>query len=158
MTTAFQVNSAINMQITIKELLKKDVPCVAEIEKECFSTPFSESDILGYLDNPIWHFLGAYNGEKLLGYISFTIIIDECQIVNVAVSVANRKMGVGNQLVLGMLDYIKAFGVRKAYLEVRESNIGAITLYNKHGFLPVGISKNHYSQPTENAILMNLEF
>lgn len=158
MTTAFQVNSAINMDFCIKEIQKNDAPRVAEIEKECFSTPFSESDILGYLESPIWHFLGAYNGTKLLGYISFTVIIDECQIVNVAVSVDSRKMGIGNLLVLGMLDYTKALGVNKAYLEVRESNIGAISLYKKHGFLPVGVSKNHYSQPTENAILMNLEF
>ena len=158
MTTAFQVNSAINMEFFIKKIQKNDAPRVAEIEKECFSTPFSESDIQGYLDSPIWHFLGAYDGDKLLGYISFTVIIDECQIVNVAVSVDNRKMGIGSLLVLGMLDYTKSLGVNKAYLEVRESNIGAISLYKKHGFLPVGISKNHYFQPTENAILMNLEF
>ena len=158
MMTAFLVNLATNMELTIKEIPKKDAPCVAKIEKECFSTPFSEGDIQGYLDSPIWHFLGVYDGDKLLGYISFTLIIDECQIVNVAVSPTDRKRGAGSLLVLSMLDYIRPLGAKKAYLEVRESNIGAINLYKKHGFLPVGISKNHYSQPTENAILMNLEF
>lgn len=158
MMTAFLVNSATNMELTIKEIPKKDAPCVAKIEKDCFSTPFSEGDIQEYLDNPIWHFLGAYDKDRLLGYISFTLIIDECQIVNVAVSPTDRKRGAGSLLVLSMLDYIRPLGAKKAYLEVRESNIGAISLYKKHGFLPVGVSKNHYSQPTENAILMNLEF
>lgn len=151
------VNSAINMELSIEKCTKKDAPCVAKIEKECFSTPFKEEDIISYLKSPIWHFLVAKCEGEVVGYVSFTIIIDECQIVNVATSQGYRKMGVGSALLKAMLDYVKDNGCKSAYLEVRESNLPAISLYKKYGFEIVGVSKNHYSQPTENALLMNLE-
>ena len=61
-------------EILIEALTKKDAPCVAEIEKECFSVPFSSDDILSYLESPIWHFLAAKINGQTVGYISFTII------------------------------------------------------------------------------------
>ncbi len=158
-TTAYLVNSDINMEnsIKIEQISKNDASSVAKIEKECFSTPFSEDDILDYIDNPIWHFFVAKIDESIVGYISFTKIIDECQIVNVATSPSARKMGVGKALIERLLSYAKENGCTKLFLEVRESNLPAISLYKKFGFLPVGISKNHYTQPKENAVLMNLE-
>ena len=144
-------------EILIEALTKKDAPCVAKIEKECFSTPFSEADILSYLESPIWHFLVAKISDEIVGYISFTVIIDECQIVNVATSPDFRKMGVGSKIIGCFLDRLQNDGVKSAYLEVRESNLPAINLYKKFGFSEIGVSKNHYSKPTENAILMKLE-
>ena len=157
-TTAYRANSDINMKskIEIEEISKKDAPCVAKIEKECFSTPFSEADILGYIDNPIWNFFVATLDGSIIGYVSFTKIIDECQIVNVAVSKSARKMGVGTLLIERLLNFCRQNGVSKLFLEVRKSNTPAIKLYEKFGFLAVGVSKNHYSVPTEDAILMNL--
>ena len=145
------------MELSIEKCTRKDAPCVAKIEKECFSTPFKEEDIISYLKSPIWHFLVAKCEGEVVGYVSFTIIIDECQIVNVATSQDYRKMGVGKSLIEELLSYAKKSGVSKVYLEVRESNLPAISLYEKYGFEIVGVSKNHYSQPTENALLMNLE-
>ena len=146
------------MEIIIERLAKKDAPCVAKIEADCFSMPFKESDILSYLENDLWHFFVAKNVDgDIVGYISFTIILDECQIVNIASAPSARKMGVGKALVNRLLCFAKESGCKKLFLEVRESNLPAINLYKNFGFLPVGISKNHYSQPTENAILMNLE-
>ena len=158
-TTAYRVNSDTNMknQIKIEPISKNDAPCVAKIEKECFSTPFSEDDILGYIDNPIWHFFVAKLDENTVGYISFTKILDECQIVNVAVSKGARKMGIGSLLIEKLLDFCRQNDICKLFLEVRESNEAAINLYEKFGFAKVGLSKNHYSMPTENALLMNLE-
>ena len=143
--------------ITVDKISKNDAPCVAKIEKECFSVPFTEEDILAYVENPIWHFLVARQGENVLGYISFTVIIDECQIVNVAVDPSARKRGVGSLLLESFLEYVKALGTKSVFLEVRESNLPAINLYKKFNFEEIGISKNHYSKPTENAILMSLQ-
>lgn len=144
--------------ITVDKISKNDAPCVAKIEKECFSVPFTESDILDYMENPIWHFLVARQVEGVLGYISFTVILDECQIVNVAVDPSARKRGVGSLLLESFLEYVKALGTKSVFLEVRESNLPAINLYKKFSFCEIGISKNHYSKPTENAILMSLQF
>lgn len=144
------------MTVSIGEITKNDAPRVAQIEKECFSVPFSEDDISSYIESPIWHFLVARDGDCILGYISFTVILDECQIVNVAVTNSARGRGIGSQIITHFLSYIKEKGVGSVYLEVRESNAPAIGLYKKFGFLEVGVSKNHYSKPTENALLMSL--
>ncbi len=158
MTTVFRANSAINMKnkVKIEQISENDAPSVAKIERECFSTPFSEADILGYISDPIWGFFVAKAEDEVLGYISFTKILDECQIVNVAVSQSARKMGVGAALIENLLNYCKQNDVCKLFLEVRQSNVPAIKLYEKFGFLTVGVSKNHYSLPTEDALLMNL--
>lgn len=145
------------MELLIEKASKNDAPCVAKIENECFSVPFKEKDIIAYLDDPIWHFLVAKIDGEVVGYISFTIILDECQIVNVATTPSYRKMGIGTRLIEEFLKYIREKGCKTIFLEVRESNSPAINLYKKFGFFPVGISKNHYSKPTENALLMNLE-
>ena len=142
--------------LLIGKLQKNDAPCVAKIERECFSVPFSESDILSYLENPIWRFLAAKISEAVVGYISYTVILDECQIVNVATSPSFRKMGIGSKIIEAFLCELKSEGVKSAFLEVRESNLPAINLYKKFGFLEIGVSKNHYSKPTENAILMKI--
>lgn len=158
MMTVFPANSDINMEISISKLTKNEALCVAEIEKECFSVPFKLDDILSYLENPIWNFFVAKDeNSQILGYISFTVILDECQIVNAATSKKYRQNGVAKMLLRAVLDFAKETGCNKSFLEVRESNIPAIKLYEKFGYLQVGISKNHYSMPTENAILMNLD-
>ena len=144
------------MNITVDKITKNDAPRVAQIEKECFSVPFTEDDISSYIENPIWHFLVARNEEGVIGYISFTIILDECQIVNVAVSQCARCRGIGSLLLDHFLRYVKEKGVKSVYLEVRESNSAAIMLYEKFNFSRSGVSKNHYSKPTENALLMSL--
>ena len=158
-TTAYRVNSDINMknEIKISFIDEKDAPCVAKIEKECFSQPFKESDILEYLKNPIWRFLVAKDEKNVLGYISFTKILDEIQIVNVATAPTFRNIGVGKSLINALIDFSKETEVTKLFLEVRESNMPAINLYKGFGFYEVGVSKNHYKDPTENAILMNLD-
>lgn len=143
-------------EISVEVISKNDAPRVAKIEKECFSVPFTEDDILSYTENPIWHFLVAKSGGEVLGYISFTVILDECQIVNVAVDPVARKRGVGSEIITHFLSYIKSMGVCSVFLEVRESNTPAIGLYKKFGFGEIGVSKNHYSKPTENALLMSL--
>ena len=83
--------------------------------------------------------------------------IDEISICNVAVSESHRGKGVGSALVGYLLDFARKNQVKSLFLEVRESNINAISLYKKFGFEKTGLSKNHYSSPTENAILMGLE-
>ena len=135
------------MTVSIGEITKNDVPCVAQIEKECFSVPFSEDDISSYIESPIWHFLVARDGDCVLGYISFTVILDECQIVNVAVTNSARGRGIGSQIITHFLSCIKEKGVGSVYLEVRESNTPAIGLYKKFGFFPIFYKAEQVAQP-----------
>ena len=157
-TTAFPANSDIKMEnLTVSLFGKEDIPYLAEIEREEFSIPFKEKDFSDIYESEISNVLVAKSDGVLVGYVSFTVIIDECQIINFATKNQFKRQGVGKQVMEALFAHCEKLGVKKYFLEVRESNFGAIALYEKYGFVPVGISKNHFSAPRENAILMNLE-
>ena len=157
-TTAFRASSATDMELELCTFEKDDIPALVEIENLSFSTPFKEKDFYDIYTSDISNAIVAKRCGKVVGYVSFTTIIDECQIINFATHPQYRRCGVGKAVMDGLIRYCKQNGVLKVFLEVRESNVGAISLYEKYGFVSVGISKNHFSCPRENAILMNLEF
>ena len=158
MTTAYQANSVINMDsLIISPFERDDIKDLVEIEGEAFSIPFKERDFLDIYDSEISNVLVAKALGKVVGYVSFTVIIDECQIINFATKNEFKRQGVGKRVMEALLAHGKKQGVKKYFLEVRESNYSAIALYEKYGFVPVGISKGHFSAPRENAVLMNLE-
>ena len=156
--TAFPVSLAINMEnLTVSLFGTEDIPSLAAIEKEEFSIPFKEKDFYDIYDSEISTVLVAKSGDTIVGYVSFTVIIDECQIINFATKNEFKRQGVGKRVMEGLFQHCEALGVKKYFLEVRQSNSAAIALYERYGFVPVGISKNHFSAPRENALLMNLE-
>ena len=158
MTTACRASLAIKMDVlTVLPFSRDDIPSLAEIEREEFSIPFKEKDFYDIFDSEISNVLVAKRGGVVLGYVSFTVIIDECQIINFATKNEFKRQGVGKRVMEALLEHCEGLGVTKYFLEVRESNAGAISLYEKYGFVPVGVSKNHFSAPRENALLMNLE-
>ena len=101
--------------------------------------------------------LVAKIGEDVVGYVSFTVILDECQIINFAVSQEYRRQGIGRKIMDALLSLCKGKNVTKYFLEVRVSNLSAIKLYEGFGFHTVGTSRGHFKMPTEDALLMNLE-
>ncbi len=158
MTTVFRVNSVINMEsLTVSLFSREDIPALAEIEREEFSIPFREKDFSDLFDSEISNVLVAKFHGVVVGYVSFTVIIDECQIINFATKNQFKRQGVGKTVMEALISHCENLGVKKYFLEVRVSNEGAIALYKKYGFVPVGISKNHFSAPREDAVLMNLE-
>ena len=157
-TTAFPENSATNMiDLEISLFEREDIPSLVQIEGEEFSTPFKEKDFISSYESEISNVLVAKVNGSLAGYVSFNVIIDECQIINFATRNIFKRQGVGTAVMNALIEHCRALGVCKYFLEVRESNEAAISLYKKHGFVPVGISKGHFSLPRENAVLMNLE-
>ena len=157
-TIAFPASSATDMlPLTVSLFTKEDISAIVEIEAEQFSTPFKEKDFLDILNSEISNVLVVKANGVLCGYVSFTVIIDECQIINFATKEEFKRQGVGSFVMQSLFEHCEPQGVIKYFLEVRESNNAAISLYEKYGFVPVGISKNHFSAPRENAILMNLE-
>ena len=91
---------------------------------------------------------------KILGYCSMQIVLDEGDILNVAVRRERQKEGIGYFLVDSMLMMAEARGVRTVHLEVREGNDTARRLYQRLGFTEDGLRKNYYTNPLENAVLM----
>ena len=143
--------------IVIRPLIKEDIPFVARLEAVCFSMPFTEKALNELFSNTSWHFFVATENDTVVGYISFYCILDETEIVNVCVMPELRGKGIGRALTKCAIDFNRDNNGSRVMLEVRKSNTPAIKLYESLGFIPVGVSKNHYKLPTEDAILMNLE-
>lgn len=131
---------------------------IAEIEKLCFSAPWTEDGIKEELGNENSHFLSAVCGEKILGYIGVQEICGEAYIANVAVRPEYRRMGLGERLISEATEGAKTRLCEFITLEVRKSNAPAIALYRKEGYNIAGERKNFYSDPVENGLIMTKYF
>ena len=141
-------------EIYITEMTEKEVPQVAAIEAEVFPCPWSEkgfSDTL-YQDNVKFYL--AMEGNAVLGYCGLYMAADEGEITNVAVKPEFRRRHIADKMLQSLVRESQKAGISHIYLEVRVSNDGAIRLYEKHGFTRVGIRKNFYEKPREDAYVM----
>ena len=126
---------------------------IAAAESRCFSEPWSESAVRDF-------FAYSYNGAVISctdgvfsGYITFTLIAGELQIANVCVQPEFRRRGIADGLMAAFVAFAKEQKAEKIGLEVRASNEPARALYEKWGFKAVGLRRNFYKAPTEDAVL-----
>lgn len=126
----------------------------AELERRCFSKPWSEQALLDECENPNAVFLAAVEGERLLGYCGMHFAAGECYMDNVAVSPKHRREGIGERLISALIEAAKEKGGEFLSLEVRPSNTGAVALYEKLGFQQAGRRKDFYTAPREDALLL----
>ncbi|MGN0468057.1 MAG: ribosomal protein S18-alanine N-acetyltransferase [Acutalibacteraceae bacterium] len=145
-------------ETTISEMSKGDIKEIYEIEKECFSTPWSEASLLSETKNENAHFFAAKRCGEVLGYIGSHIAADECYIANVAVKKSARRNGVASSLVEKVCENAKEKNCAFVSLEVRKSNTAAQELYKKHGFSVCGERKNFYTDPPEDGFIMTKKF
>lgn len=140
-------------EIIIKKAEQCHVPKIAEIERVSIPQPWSEAAFTSALADEKAVTLAAFCGNILCGFITGVYLLDTADIYSVAVSSEYRKKGAGKLL---LEEFFSALPdeVNSVCLEVRESNIPAINLYEKLGFERVGLRKNFYQSPRENAILM----
>ena len=142
------------------EIIKMEqghVSQVAALEAICFRDPWSEKSVASELSNPLSHWLVAVEDDAVLGYIGSQTVLDESDMMNVAVSPAHRRKGIAEALVLALADALREKGSVKLTLEVRASNAPAITLYEKLDFKPIGLRKNYYRNPKEDALILQKE-
>ena len=133
---------------------KQDAPVLAQIEYSCFSSPWSESSIEEALSDPKYVFFKLICEGETVGYGGIMTVLDESDIVNIAVLPEFRGRGYGRMLLLALENEAKRQGAELLHLEVRQSNRVAVGLYESFGFTTDGIRKNYYSKPLENAVLM----
>lgn len=138
----------------IKRMTPQDAAEVAELEKKIFSLPWSEEGFLSSLKQPDTLYLVVREDEKLVGYCGLLQSFDEADITNVAVSEVCRGKGIGYQMLTELMRRGRERGIARFTLEVRVSNASAIHLYEKLGFASVGIRKNFYERPREDAMIM----
>ena len=147
------------MHVRIVPMTADHLDEVAELERICFSVPWSRNMLAEELDNLLSAFLVALDdNDRVVGYAGLQVVLDEGYITNVAVRPECRRQGVAAKLLQVFLDFAKANKLAFLTLEVRASNYDAIALYGSRGFRSVGRRKNYYEHPREDAIIMTLEF
>lgn len=132
----------------------EDAKQVAAIEAETFSVPWSKQAFLDSLELEHTIFVVAEEQGKIAGYCGMYISFGEGEIVTVAVAETYRRRGVGSKILQYLFFESIKSDVRSFFLEVRESNHAAISLYKSFGFRSVGFRKNFYEKPRENAVVM----
>ena len=132
---------------------------VAELERICFSAPWSRNMLAEELDNALSALLVALDdSDRVVGYAGVQVILDEGYITNIAVRPECRRQGIAAKLLQVFLDFAQGNRLAFLTLDVRASNYDAIALYGSRGFRSVGRRKNYYEHPKEDAIIMTREF
>lgn len=144
------------MDIEIFKMTEDELSSLAEIEKECFSLPWSEASFREELDRDGSFFLVARLDGEIAGYVGLQFVLDEGYITNVAVRRELRRRGVGKRLMESIIKIARDMPLSFVSLEVRESNFGAIALYEGLGFKTMGVRKDFYEKPRENGLIMTL--
>ena len=138
----------------IIEMNADHVASVAQLEKLCFSDPWSEKSIASELTNKLALWLVAEEDGEVAGYIGSQTVPDESDMMNVAVHPACRRRGIAEALVNALCKALKERGSVSLTLEVRASNDPAKALYDKLGFESVGRRPNYYRNPKEDALIL----
>lgn len=143
------------MHFEIADVTLEHIDEIEELEKLCFSLPWSRQALISQLPDDMHMFIAAIDDDGLvLGYVGMMYVLDEGYISNVAVSPEHRRLGIADSLISALVEKANKKGLSFVTLEVRKSNVPAIELYRKNGFCEVGLRKNYYAKPTEDAILM----
>lgn len=144
--------------MTIENMSAAHVSQIAQLEKLCFSDPWSEKSIETELSCRLSLWLVALDGDRVVGYVGSQTVIDETDMMNIAVHPEYRRRGIAEALIDALVNALREKGSRALSLEVRASNDPAIALYEKLGFTQVGLRKNYYRNPKEDALILRKEW
>lgn len=140
-----------------EQLAAGDLAGVVELERLCFRTRWTREQFLLGLERHAFRILGIRLRGVLVAYVAFSVIAGEMEILNIATHPFHRRKGFGARLLGQVLDICRREKVEAGFLEVRRSNAGAIDLYEKFGFIQVGVRKNYYPDNNEDALLYKVD-
>lgn len=163
------------MSYYVSLMCQEDIYQVAEIDREAFPTMMPPTDFQRELGSPLAHYIVAYDGERelassrlsgdktappernIVGFAGFWVMAGEAQIVNIAVRQSYRRQGIGELLLISLIDLAMEINAHLITLEVRVSNTAAQSLYTKYGFALKGLRRGYYSDNKEDAVVMTAE-
>ena len=141
--------------IKIRRAKAEDTETLWELDKRCFSLPWSREDFARDLnDNILSTYLVAEADSMIIADVGIWVVLDECHIMTIAVEPDWQKQGIGTMLMLEILRYAREAGATSYTLEVRRSNKAAIALYEKFGFTISGYRRSYYEDNKEDAAIM----
>ena len=141
--------------IEIIPMNESHVAAVAELEKQNFSEPWPEIAVRSELTNKLALWLVAVEDGVVAGYVGSQTVLQEADMMNIAVGDGFRRRGIAKRLVEELIRRLDAYQLT---LEVRASNAPAIALYESLGFTQVGLRKNYYHKPKEDALILRKEW
>ncbi|MFQ6069317.1 MAG: ribosomal protein S18-alanine N-acetyltransferase [Candidatus Aminicenantales bacterium] len=134
-----------------------DLPHVLKIEKLSFPTPWHESTFRGEIHNKLFsHPLVIVHRFKrqIIGYLIYWQVEDEVHINNIAIHPDYRRKGIAETVLSKLFTEVSKKGIKRITLEVRPSNHAALSLYRKLGFVVLGLKRNYYTTPREDALVL----
>lgn len=145
--------------VRIRPARPDDLDAVVAIEQRAFTDPWSRKSFLSMLEERLAFFQVAEDAAtgELCGYVVAWFIGGEGEIGNVAVAPERRRLGIAGELLRAALAEARRREVRELFLEVRESNEGALRLYLGHGFTAIGRRRRYYRRPEEDALVLRLQ-
>ena len=147
------------MEYAIRDVGPDDIPQIVEVEKRCFSLPWTAEQLAAQIKNAQHEFIAAISPDgTVLGYVGMMYVLDEGYISNVATDLPWRRQGIADALIGRLCAICEGLRLSFVSLEVRAGNAPAVALYEKHGFAPVGLRKNYYERPREDAVIMTNYF
>lgn len=143
--------------ISVRRLGPESIPMVMELESLCFAYHWTEEQFRLGMERGAFRVLGVGGRCSLMGYIAYSVIEDEMEILNLAVHPDCRRRGLGGALLAHALEDCRQSGVRVCFLDVKVSNHPAIDLYGRFGFRKIGIRKKYYPDTREDALLFRMD-
>ena len=144
--------------LRVEPMTLDDLPAVHAIERASFAVPWPDDAYRNEIrTNRLASYVVARLAEEVVGFAGIWVMVDEAHVTTFAVDPRYRRRGVGERLLLALLDLSVQRHAREATLEVRLSNLPARKLYEKYGFRPVGIRPRYYSDNGEDALIMTTE-
>ena len=144
----------------LRLMRQEDVPQVTEIDREAFPTLWPPANYQRELKNGLAHYIVACDaeaGQYIIGFAGLWMLVDEAHITNIAVREKHRRQGIGETLLIAIVELAIELGANLITLEVRASNSEAQKLYAKYGFVRVGLRRGYYTDNREDAVLMSIE-
>ena len=144
--------------VTIDRMKAEDLDAVHGIERDSFSTPWPPQAYRQELEtNRLAHYLVARADGEIVGFAGLWMLVDEAHITTFATGPAWRRRGIGERMLLALLDLAGSRGAHEATLEVRPTNAPARRLYEKYGFKVMGVRPRYYTDNNEDALIMTTE-
>lgn len=141
----------------IRPALPEDASAVAAVEAAAADHPWSEAQVLATLSAAHGHGWLALDGEAVVGHLLAQVVLDEAELLTVAVLPSARRSGVGRALLRHAAQAWRGLGGAAAFLEVRSDNAGAAALYDAEGWVRCGLRRGYYADGTVDAVLMRVD-
>lgn len=140
--------------MAVRKMTAEDIDAAAQLEQICFSDPWTAEMLKESLENPLYCFFVDEKDGVIRGYAGMFSVLDEGNIANIAVFPEYRRRGVGEALLSALIQYGRDTDLSVLFLEVREGNLPALSLYQKLGFIETGYRRNYYHDPEEGARIL----